>query len=54
MMTIDPLTWKNTYKQGANFRQPQTDTGVSVWNNVTATAKGRATQICHGRWWKRF
>ena len=45
MMITDPLTWKNTYKQGANFRQPQTDTGSSVWDNANATTKGRATQI---------
>ena len=45
MMITDPLTWKNTYKAGNNFRQPQTDSGVSVWDNATATTKGRATQI---------
>jgi len=39
------LAWKNTYKAGNQFRQPQTDTGTSTWDNANATTKGRATQI---------
>ena len=45
MMVTDPLAWKNTYKAGSQFRQPQTDTGSSTWDNANATTKGRATQI---------
>jgi len=45
LMIIDPLAWKNTYKAGNQFRQPQTDTGTSTWDNANATTKGRATQI---------
>lgn len=45
LMITDPLTWKNNYKAGSQFRQPQSDSGSSTWDNANASTKGRATQI---------
>ena len=45
MMVTDPLQWVDTYKEGANFRQPQTDAGVSAWDTATGTGRSRATQV---------